>query len=145
MHIVTLGYPEIPTEEDKGAAIHFFESLVRMIPCPICQEHYRITLEQYPVAPATGSRTELAIWAFTIHNKVNEQLNRPQFTMQQYIESLQLLSKEKQIRLPPEATPPPEKKPVAPTQSVPLFTGIGILLGAGVGATAMYYYLSKHS
>lgn len=138
MHIVTLGYPEKPTEHDKKAAVDFFESLVYMIPCPICKEHYKMTLEKHPIASATGSRTELVTWAFVIHNKVNEQLQKPQLTLEQYIQTLRVLSSQKQIQLPPVEEP-------KPTQSIPLLTGIGVLLGAGIGATAMYYYITKHS
>jgi hypothetical protein len=132
MHIVTLGYSETPTEHEQKAAIEFFESLVYMIPCPICKEHYKMILEKHPVAEAVKSRSDLANWVFMIHNKVNEQLGKPQFTMEQYLQNLQVFSKMKRFQM-----PPPEQ--IVP-HSLPIHGAIGLLAGVGIGAAALYLY-----
>ena len=132
MHIVTLGYSDSPTEQEKKAAIEFFESLVYMIPCPICKEHYKMNLEKNPVRNAVGSRDDLANWAFDIHNTVNEQLKKPKITMEQYVNNLNKLSNMSAIQIPPQ--------PEAPNHALPLLTGIGLLVGVGIGAAGLYYY-----
>jgi hypothetical protein len=132
MHIVTIGYSEMPTEEEKKAAIDFFESLVYMIPCPICREHYKMILEKHPVKNAVGSRDELADWAFMIHNEVNEQISKPKITNEQYIKNLKALSDLESFKIPPQKE--------MPTHSLPLLTGIGLLVGVGIGAAGVYYY-----
>ena len=132
MHIVTLGYSDVPTEQEKKAAIEFFESLVYMIPCPICKEHYKMNIEKFPVDAAVGSRNDLANWVFMIHNTVNEQLGKPKITMQQFIKNLTLLSNQAKTTF-------PQQQPV-PTHSLPLLTGLGLLAGIGIGAAGLYYY-----
>lgn len=132
MHIVTLGYSEMPSDQEKKAAVEFFDSLVYMIPCPICKEHYKMILEKYPVENAVGNRTELANWVFMIHNKVNEQLSKPQITMQQFINNLTVLSSKTSIAIPPKET--------VQNHSLPLVTGLGLLVGVGIGAAGMYYF-----
>jgi hypothetical protein len=89
MHIVSLGYPPNPTEQEKDAAIKFFESLQYVIPCPICREHYQHFYAAEP--PHIGSRDELIAWVFDLHNKVNEQLGKPVFTWEQFIASMYAL------------------------------------------------------
>jgi hypothetical protein len=69
-----------------------------------------------------------------IHNKVNEQLQKPQITIQQYIENLNTLSRQSKFQIPPT-----ESKP-DPNQSMPLYVGVGLLIGAGIGAAGLYYY-----
>ena len=132
MHIVTIGYSEMPTEEEKKAAIDFFESLTYMIPCPICREHYKMNIEKNPVKNAVGSRDELVNWAFDIHNTVNTQLKKPTITFDQFIQNITAFSKLDSLLL------PPKKEEI--NHSLPLLTGIGLLVGVGIGAAGLYYY-----
>lgn len=131
MHIVTLGYSDTPTEFEKKAAIEFFESLTYMIPCPICKEHYKVILEKNPVQKAVKSRDSLVKWVFHIHNEVNEQLGKPKITLDQFIKNLNVLSKQSKFTIPQNNVP---------THSLPLLTGVGLLLGIGIGAAGLYYY-----
>ena len=135
MHIVTLGYSPMPTEEEKAAAIQFFESLVFMIPCPICREHYKMHIEKYPVRNAVGSRDMLIYWVFSVHNEVNKQLKKKELTVEEFIQHLQRLSAKERIQI-PEPTPPPD-------YSLPIYGGTGLALGVIVGI-AGYYFYQKH-
>jgi hypothetical protein len=92
MHIVSLGYSETPNDEEKQSAIHFYNSLKSMIPCPICRHHYSLILKDDPVEKAVESRTTLVLWLFNIHNKVNEQLGKPVLSWEKYIEAIYNLS-----------------------------------------------------
>jgi hypothetical protein len=83
MHIVTLAYPVQPTEADKAGAKAFFESLATVLPCPICREHYAQKIKETPVA--LDSKGELIYWAWDIHNQVNVMLNKPTYTIDQFI------------------------------------------------------------
>ena len=86
MHIVSLGYSPNPTEQEQTATKQFYESLQYVIPCPICREHYSHILSSMP--PRVESRDALIEWVFEVHNKVNEQLGKPQFTWEQYVASM---------------------------------------------------------
>ena len=116
MHIATLGYPDIPNEADKAAAASFFESLTRLIPCPICRNHYSEFLKSNP--PQVESRTTLVYWLFTIHNKVNQRLGKSEISFSQFITHMRNLN-----------------PPVSSGPSLGLFTA-GLLIGAG----ALYAY-----
>lgn len=127
MHIVSLGYSHSPNAEEKQAAIDFYQSLVHMIPCPICREHYKMFLAKYPVKDAVGNRNDLIYWVFMIHNKVNEQLGKPVLSMEQYIHKMTYLSNQHSLSLPSEVS----------LHSTYLL-GAGILLGLGL--VGLYTY-----
>jgi len=91
IHIVALGYSMNPTEEDKTAAKQFYESLVYLIPCPICRVHYKSHLEEMPVDAVLGSRSDLIEWTWKIHNKVNAELGKPQITIDQFLDHISSL------------------------------------------------------
>lgn len=85
MHIATLGYPVNPSHKDQEAAIKFYESLVVMIPCPICREHYGVHLTKMPVKEVVHSRDALINWVFNVHNKVNIQLGKKEISWEDYV------------------------------------------------------------
>lgn len=111
MHIATLGYPDIPNDADKSAAGSFFESLARLIPCPICRSHYSEFLKSDP--PQVESRTTLVYWLYNIHNKVNQRLEKPLISFSQFIDQMRNLN-----------------APAASRPSIGLFV-TGLLIGAG--------------
>lgn len=100
MHIVSLGYPSKPSEEDKAGAAAFFNSLATVIPCPICKTHYRAFLKQTPVEGVLDSRHTLIHWVFDLHNNVNTQLGKPAITFQEYIAHMQSLAAATHTKLP---------------------------------------------
>jgi hypothetical protein len=85
MHIVAIGYSKHPTYTDKKCAKEFYESLVFLIPCSVCREHYKEHLTEKPITPFLDSREDLLKWTIAIHNKVNALLNKPQWTEQEVL------------------------------------------------------------
>ena len=82
MHILALGYPKSPSYSEKRAAKQFYESLTHLIPCPVCKLHYQEHLKDLPVTPSLDSRTDLFRWTVEIHNRVNKDLGKPEYTEQ---------------------------------------------------------------
>jgi hypothetical protein len=76
IHIVALGYPTQPSYANKRAAKEFYESLVHLIPCPICREHYQVHLQKYPLTPHLDRRADLFKWTVLLHNEVNKSLGK---------------------------------------------------------------------
>lgn len=93
MHIIALGYSSTPTYGDKKAAKEFFESLLFLIPCPICKKHYTDFLQEMPITPFLDNRSNLFKWTVMLHNKVNQTLGKPQFTESDSINYYKRLSK----------------------------------------------------
>ena len=76
IHITALGYPTAPTYTDKKAAKEFYESLMHLIPCPMCRQHYREHLTKNPITPSLDTRDDLLAWTINIHNEVNKMLGK---------------------------------------------------------------------
>lgn len=85
IHIIALGYPKNPTYTDKKCAKEFYESLVNLLPCSVCRDHYREHLVQNPITPFLDSRTDLIKWTIEIHNKVNKTLGKKEWTLEQVL------------------------------------------------------------
>jgi hypothetical protein len=86
MHISALGYPTKPTYAHKKAAKEFFESLLFLIPCPVCREHYGEFMKNMPVTPFLDRREDLFKWTIELHNRVNQSLGKPRYTEMESIE-----------------------------------------------------------
>lgn len=86
MHISALGYPSSPSYGHKKAAKEFFESLIFLIPCPVCREHYAEFMKSMPVTPFLDRREDLFKWTVELHNAVNQKLGKPRFTELESIE-----------------------------------------------------------
>jgi hypothetical protein len=119
IHIVTLGYPIQPTEEDKVGARKFFESLTTVIPCPICREHYKIHLKEMPIDDVLESRTKLITWGWELHNRVNEMLGKRSYSMNEFVDHIQSLGDSK---------------------TNPTTIALSVVAGIAVGAGAYYAY-----
>lgn len=80
MHLVALGYPVEPTYAEKRAAKEFFESFTHLIPCPTCKLHYADHLKEMPLTPSLDTRKDLFKWTVDMHNRVNKDLGKEQYT-----------------------------------------------------------------
>jgi len=80
MHIVALGYPKKPNYSEKRAAKEFYESFVQLIPCPVCRLHYSTHLKENPVSPNLDKGDDLFKWTVKIHNLVNKDLGKSEYT-----------------------------------------------------------------
>lgn len=130
MHIVSLGYPQKPSEEEKAGAAAFYNSLASVIPCPICKTHYRKFLKSTPVETALNNRHDLIHWVFDLHNNVNTQLGKPKITFQEYINHMQSLAATSHTKLP---------TPVYNISNITTFVTIFGILGVG------YYFMRSTS
>ncbi len=72
IHYITLGYPSNPTNKDKEEYYDFFMNLANVIPCSICENHFKEHLKITPLDDdALSSRENLMAWGITMHNHVN--------------------------------------------------------------------------
>ncbi|KAG2189282.1 hypothetical protein INT44_004424 [Umbelopsis vinacea] len=77
LHTMTARFPLEPTIEERTALKQWITLLSRLYPCGECAEHFQVLLKQYP--PQTSSRDAASQWACSVHNKVNERLEKPMF------------------------------------------------------------------
>lgn len=147
MHIASLAYSDTPTDRQKTNMKAYYESFVDVLPCPICRKHYEANLEEIPLAPALESRMKLIHWVWSMHNRINVQLGKREFTFQEFVESMRNLEKAKKSVPPSLTNTNTEKREtvLGPIISLNGFTFIdGLLLGTGgalvLGAGAYYLY-----
>jgi len=72
---VAFKYPENPTDDEKRAAGHFFESLKYLLPCEKCKVHFSENILKLPIN--VTSRDTLSRWVVDFHNLVNVSTNKP--------------------------------------------------------------------
>ena len=86
LHAVTMNYLKNPRIEIKPFIEIFFSNLTRVLPCEKCARHYKQHIQDDPIEPALENRGKLVRWLIKIHNKVNQDLGKPQYTYDQVIE-----------------------------------------------------------
>ena len=77
MHYISLGYPMNPSENDKLNYKNFYYSLQYVLPCEKCQINYRRNILENPIDKFLKDRKSLTKWVIDIHNKVNQETNKP--------------------------------------------------------------------
>ena len=127
MHITTLGYPDEPAEQERQAAIDFFESLRYTIPCPICKQHYSDNITESPVRNAVASKQALIRWLFNIHNKVNQQLKKPELSWEDFVRQMTNLSQRSRFSFYDQSS-----SSTGTNTTAWVCLGVGLLAGAGI-------------
>lgn len=140
LHIASLGYSDKPTDRQKKNMIAFYESMVDVLPCVICRNHYEQNLEELPIKGAVNNRIDLINWVFTMHNRVNVQLGKKEYTFEEFIESM------KHLEMSKRGCPPSLNNTNIPSKgefkNIDIITTDRLLLGTGVvliGGSLLYY------
>lgn len=136
IHITALGYPSQPTYGHKKAAKEFFESLIFLIPCPVCREHYAQYLEASPLTPNLDRREDLFRWTVDLHNRVNEKLGKPRYTEAQSIAFYNRLGKRNR-------SPVFSPDDFAEADLRATIRGIGLGVGATVMLGGIFWFLNR--
>ena len=91
-HIVTMGYPENPTKEDKQLYYEYFMAFPNTLPCKKCKNNFLIHLEKYPLTDQVlESRENLVDWGINLHNVVNFYLGKPVLSNQEALQKINKL------------------------------------------------------
>jgi hypothetical protein len=91
IHLITMSYPEIPTEEDKMYYYEYFHALKHVLPCKKCRYNMNKHLNKYPLDDQSlASRKNLVKWGIDLHNIVNYYTGSPMLT---YTEAMNELNK----------------------------------------------------
>jgi len=91
--------------DERRALIRIMKSLVKVIPCPSCKEHYEVYLKEYPVDKAIMDvayddlNKYVKTWFWELHNWVNESLGRPLFPYEELTPSYKSINLRAQIKM----------------------------------------------
>ena len=80
MHYVALAYPENPTKKDKLNYKIFYYNLQNTLPCLKCALNYKENIRELPIDKFLNSRENLFKWTVDIHNMVNNELGKENYT-----------------------------------------------------------------
>ena len=75
LHLIALGYPPSPTDEDIRSYGAFFSALAAVIPCDSCSVNYRRHLIELPIEPFLVDG-RLFEWTVRLHSLVNAELGK---------------------------------------------------------------------
>jgi len=89
MHYVALAYPAKPTPEQKNEYKIFFESIQNILPCGMCSYNYKKHLKELPMDDKVlESNINLLKWTIDMHNKVNVQNGKREYTSEEVVNLL---------------------------------------------------------
>ena len=85
LHTATMTYPLYPNAVTKKKYYDFINMIPLFIPVASMATEFSKLLEKYPVSPYLDSREALIRWMHFIHNKMNERLEKPKISMEEFL------------------------------------------------------------
>lgn len=84
LHTIAMSYPKYPNTITKKKYYEFIQNLPIFIPIETISTEFSKLIDKYPVAPYLDSRDSFIRWTHFIHNKINESLEKPMVTLEQF-------------------------------------------------------------
>jgi hypothetical protein len=76
-HLISLKYPNKPSDLDKLMAYELINSIYYILPCKTCRHHFKKNIEQFPLNDIDiKSRENFIKWFINFHNIVNISLKK---------------------------------------------------------------------
>jgi hypothetical protein len=84
LHTLAMCYPNYPNEVTKKKYYDFIQNLPMFIPIEKIATHFTNLLDEYPVQPYLDNRESFIRWIWFIHNKINQRLEKPQISLNDF-------------------------------------------------------------
>jgi hypothetical protein len=84
LHTLALSYPQHPNSVTKKKYYELIQNLPLFIPVESIGTSFEKLLDEYPVTAYLDSRESLVKWLHFIHNKINEKLEKPKITLNEF-------------------------------------------------------------
>jgi FAD-linked sulfhydryl oxidase len=84
IHSVAMTYPKTPNDVTKKKYYEFIQNLHLFLPEEKISSSFKNLLADYPITPYLDNRESFVRWVWFIHNKINEKLEKPQITLEQF-------------------------------------------------------------
>jgi hypothetical protein len=84
LHTITLTYPHSPNDNTKKKYYEFINNLSMFIPNQNIGNNFSKLLNEYPISAYLDSRESFINWMHFIHNKINEKLEKPKISLNQF-------------------------------------------------------------
>jgi hypothetical protein len=84
-HAMCFNFPKEPTYKDRSRYKRYYHLLGEMLPCRYCRESYVRFLEEIPMEPYLKDREGMIYWAYRIHDRVNQKLDKKSCDFVEYV------------------------------------------------------------
>jgi hypothetical protein len=84
LHTISFCYPVRPNAITKKKYYEFVQNIPLFIPVESQSGEFSKLLVEYPVTPYLDNRESFIRWVWFIHNKINEKLEKPQMSFNDF-------------------------------------------------------------
>jgi hypothetical protein len=84
LHTVAMTYPHHPNSVTKKKYYEFIQNLPLFIPVEEISKEFEKMINIYPITPYLDNRDSFIRWTHFIHNKINEKLEKPTITLNDF-------------------------------------------------------------
>ena len=84
LHTVAMTYPHYPNTVTKKKYYEFIQNLPLFIPVQQISGEFSKLIDKYPITPYLDNRDSFVRWVHFIHNKINEKLERPPISLNEF-------------------------------------------------------------
>ena len=84
LHTIAMSYPHHPNDVTKKKYYELIQNLPLFIPVETIGTDFSKLIDQYPITPYLDSRDSFIRWTHFIHNKINERLEKPKITLNEF-------------------------------------------------------------
>ena len=84
LHTVAMTYPNHPNAVTKKKYYEFIQNLPLFIPVEQISKEFERLIDKYPITPYLDNRDSFVRWVHFIHNKINEKLEKPQISLDDF-------------------------------------------------------------
>jgi len=84
LHTLAMTYPHHPNTITKKKYYEFIQNLPLFLPVEKISGEFSKLIEKYPITPYLDNRDSFVRWMHFIHNKINEKLEKPTITLNDF-------------------------------------------------------------
>lgn len=84
LHTIAMTYPHYPNTVTKKKFYEFIQNLPLFLPVQAISGEFSKLIDKYPVTPYLDNRDSLVRWMHFMHNKINEKLEKPQISLNEF-------------------------------------------------------------
>ena len=99
INTIAMTYPNRPNAVTKKKYYDFMQNLPMFIPIEHMSGEFSKLLDEYPIQPYLDTKESFIRWVWFIHNKINEKLEKPQITLNEFYKKYYEEYKPKNVKL----------------------------------------------
>ena len=84
LHTLAMTYPHHPNAVTKKKYYEFVQNLPLFLPVEQISGEFSKLIDKYPITPYLDDRDSFVRWMHFIHNKINEKLEKPQVSLNEF-------------------------------------------------------------